>query len=214
VPAGIPSDLLIRRPDIRQAEADLVAANARIGVARSQYFPSISLTGYDGTASAEFDDLFDSNSHIWSYGVQASVPIFTFGRISGSVKAAEALQQQALARYQQAIQNSFREVDDALIDQQKTREEFEAQTRQVEALQNYARLARLRFDEGYTSYIEVLDAERSLFNEQLNNTQLQSGVMRSLVNLYKAMGGGWVVEAGAMTEPEPQKDSSGNNEKK
>ncbi|MEW6077889.1 MAG: efflux transporter outer membrane subunit [Thermodesulfobacteriota bacterium] len=214
VPAGIPSDLLTRRPDIRQAEADLVAANARIGVARSQYFPSISLTGYDGTASAEFDELFDSSSHIWSYGLEATVPIFTFGRISGSVKAAEAMQQQTLFRYQQAIQNAFRDMDDALIDQQKSQEELAAQTRQVDALQNYARLARLRFDEGYTSYLEVLDAERSLFNEQLNLTQIQAGTLRSLVNLYKAMGGGWVVEADAMTEPKKDAEQPQNIEQK
>ncbi|MFZ5570230.1 MAG: efflux transporter outer membrane subunit [Thermodesulfobacteriota bacterium] len=195
VPAGIPSDLLERRPDIRLAEAQLIAANARIGAAKAQYFPSIALTGFAGAVSADFGDLFTGPAGVWNYGAQATVPIFTAGRIVGSVQASEAVQQQALARYRQAIQNSFREVDDALIDQRKSLEEFQAQSRQVDALKDYARLARMRFDEGYTSYIEVLDADRSLFNEQLNYTQIQAGLLRSLVSLYKAMGGGWVVEA-------------------
>ena len=124
-----------------------------------------------------------------------SVPIFTAGRIAGSVRAAEAIQQQALAGYRQAIQNAFREVDDALVDQARTREQLSAQASQVEALQKYLELARLRFDNGYTSYLEVLDAERSLFNAQLSQVQNQGVLFQSAINLYKAMGGGWVTEA-------------------
>ncbi len=200
VPAGVPSAILERRPDILQAEQDLIAANARIGVARSLYFPTISLTGYWGSASSALNDLFSGPSKIWSYAVESSVPIFTAGGIAGLVTSAKAVQQQTLARYQQAIQNAFREVDDGLIDQQKTGERLQAQTRQVEALRNYARIARLRFDEGYTSYIEVLDAERSLFNVELSYTQTHADLFKALINLYKAMGGGWIVKADQMTK--------------
>ena len=209
VPAGVPSAVLERRPDILQAEQDLIAANARIGVARSQYFPTISLTGYWGAASAALNDLFSGPSHIWSYAVQSSVPIFTAGGIAGLVTSAKAVQQQTLYRYQQVIQNAFREVDDALIDQQKTGERLQAQARQVEALRTYARIARLRFDEGYTSYIEVLDSERTLFNVELSYTQTHGDLFRALINLYKAMGGGWILEADRMiTSTGTEKDKA------
>lgn len=195
VPAGLPSDLLVRRPDIAQAEQQLIAANARIGVAKGQYFPSISLTGILGTSSTELSDLFSGPSRIWSYAGTLTGPLFTFGRIKGTVKAAEAVQQEALFNYQRSIQNGFREVDDSLEDQSRTRQQLEAQGKQVEALRSYARLARVRYDNGYTSYLEVLDAERSLFNAELAYTQTQQTLFRALVNVYKAMGGGWVVEA-------------------
>jgi len=199
VPEGLPSELLERRPDIRQAEQDLIAANARIGVARGLYFPTISLTGSQGTASADLSALFTGPAAIWSYGAQLTAPIFTAGRIRGLVRASKAVQQQTLFRYQQAIENAFREVEDSLVDQKKSRERIEAQTRQVGALRTYAGIARLRFDEGYTSYIEVLDAERSLFTVERSYTQTQATLLRSLVNLYKAMGGGWIAEADRMT---------------
>jgi multidrug efflux system outer membrane protein len=195
VPAGLPSDLLIRRPDIRQAEQALIAANARIGVAKAQYFPSISLTGFFGSASTELSDLFTGPAGAWSYAGTLAGPIFTAGKIKGTVKAAKAVQQEALFGYEQAVQNGFREFEDALIDQDRTRVQLDAQAKQVEALATYARLARLRYENGYTSYIEVLDAERSLFNGQLSYTQTQDTLLRALVTLYKAMGGGWVVEA-------------------
>ena len=127
------------------------------------------------------------------------MPIFTAGNISGQVKQAEALQQQALFTYQKAIQVAFQEVADSLVSLQKTREKLVVQGRQVDALATYARLARLRYEGGYTSYIEVLDAERSLFNAQLSYAQAQGTVFTSSVNLYKAMGGGWVVDAERMT---------------
>jgi multidrug efflux system outer membrane protein len=199
VPAGLPSELLERRPDIRQAEQDLIAANAQIGAAKALYFPTISLTGLLGTSSSSLSDLFSGPSKVWSYAVPISMPIFTAGAIEGRVRAAEAVQQQTLIRYQKAIQASFREVDDALIDQNRTREQLRAQLRQIEALRSYVRLARLRYDNGYTSYLEVLDAERSLFNVELTYTQVQGVLFQALVNLYKAMGGGWVVEADRLT---------------
>ena len=201
VPAGLPSDLLARRPDIRQAEQQLIAANARIGVAKAQYFPSISLTGLFGTASTDLGDLFTGPANAWNFAGALAGPIFTAGKIKGNVQAATAVQQQSLFFYEKAIQNAFREFEDALIDQDRTRVQLDAQAKQVEVLATYARLARLRYENGYTSYIEVLDAERSLFNSQLTYTQTQSALLRSLVNLYKASGGGWVVEADKQSRP-------------
>ena len=199
VPAGLPSDLLANRPDIRQAEQDLIAANARIGVAKSLYFPTISLTGLFGFASTDLSNLFSGSARTWTWAVPMAQPIFTGGAISGQVKSAEAVQQQVLLRYQQVIQTAFREVEDALIDQKRSREQLEIEVQRVGSLRNYARFARLRFDNGYTSYIEVLDAERSLFAAELFQAQTKGVLFQALVNLYKAMGGGWVVEADRMT---------------
>jgi multidrug efflux system outer membrane protein len=206
VPAGLPSELLERRPDLRQAEQQLIAANALIGAARAQYFPTISLTGLFGSVSSEFSDLFSGPAKAWSYGLGATVPIFTAGGIGGTVQTAEAQQREALLRYQQAIQTAFQEVSDALITHTKAREQLDHQGRQVETLRRYLELARLRYDNGYTSYIEVLDAERNLFNAEVSFAQTQGTVYVSLVNLYKAMGGGWVAEAERLAAvPEPQR---------
>ena len=191
----MPSELLERRPDIRQAEQRLIAANANIGVAKSLYFPTISLTGDLGLASTSLSNLFTSAARTWSFGVPVDVPLFTAGRIGGEVKAAEALQQQALYSYLQVIQNAFREMEDALIDRAKLGQRLDALGRQIKALKNYARLARMRYNEGYTSYLEVLDAERSLFNVELSYTVGQNNLFRSLIDIYKSMGGGWVTKA-------------------
>jgi multidrug efflux system outer membrane protein len=211
VPAGLPSDILARRPDIRQAEQQLIAANARIGVAKGQYFPSISLTGLFGSASTDLSDLFTGPAKTWSFAGSLAGPIFTAGRIKGDVKAATSIQQQALFFYERAIQNGFREFEDALIDQDRTRLQLDAQKMQVEALATYARLARIRYENGYTSYIEVLDAERSLFSGQLTYAQTQDVLLRSLVNLYKASGGGWVVEADKLSRPASASEPTGTH---
>jgi multidrug efflux system outer membrane protein len=195
VPEGLPSDLLERRPDIKQAEQNLIAANAQIGVAKAAYFPAISLTGLFGFASSDFSDLFTGSAKVWQYSAPITVPIFTAGRISSQVKVTEAIQQQYLYQYQQTIQTAFREVNDALADQNLTRKQLEAQKQRVSALRIYADLARIRFDNGYSSYIEVLDAERSLFDVELAYIQTQGSLFQALINLYKAMGGGWVTEA-------------------
>jgi multidrug efflux system outer membrane protein len=208
IPEGLPSQLLERRPDIVQAEQELIAANARIGVAKAQYFPSISLTGLLGGASAELSKLFSGSGRTWSYGGTLLGPIFTAGGIAGQVQSAEALQQQALAVYERAIQTAFAEVEDGLIGVRKSQEEFKGQTRQVEALGQYARLARLRYDNGYISYLEVVDAERNLFDAELTLAQSQGGVFQALINLYKAMGGGWVAEADKMTGEDISKISA------
>jgi len=195
VPAGLPSDLLERRPDIRQAEQQMVAANARIGVAKAAFYPAISLTGLLGTASSSLSNLFEGAAKTWTYAAAVNQPIFTGGTLLGQLAVSEAQQKQALFSYQRAIQTAFAEVDNSLVDQAKTRERLAAQRRQVEALVRYAHLARLRYDNGYTSYIEVLDAERSLFQSQLQLSQTQGQLFVALINLYKALGGGWVDEA-------------------
>lgn len=208
VPAGLPSQLLERRPDLLQAEQNLIAANAQIGVARAQYFPTISLTGLLGMISLEFSGLFKGANKAWSYGLAGSTPIFTAGGIAGTVQTAEATQQEALLRYQQAIQGAFRDVSDALIAHTKSREQLGYQESQVATLRQYLELARLRYDNGYTSYIEVLDAERNLYNAQQAQAQTLGNVYVSLVNLYKAMGGGWVAQAERMTQPQTQTTST------
>jgi outer membrane protein, multidrug efflux system len=195
VPAGLPSDLLLNRPDIRQAEQDLVSANANIGVAKALYYPTISLTGFFGFASMDLSNLFHGPAKMWSYAVPISMPIFTAGAIEGQVKASEAVQQQTLWRYQQVIQTAFREVDDSLVDHQRTREQLASLARETAALRDYVRLARLRYDNGYTSYLEVLYSQTLLYNSEILHTTAQGTLFQALVNLYKSMGGGWVVEA-------------------
>ena len=195
VPGGVPSTLLARRPDIRSAEQTLIAADARIGVARADYFPVISLTGLFGFASESLSDLLQNSANVWSLGGTALGPIFTGGRITAQVRATEAVQRQALVGYLQTVQGAFREVDDALVSVQKTREQLVAEGRRVDALADYAHLAELRYNEGYTSYIDVLDAQSKLFDAQLQYVSIQGEVYGSLVNTYKAMGGGWIVKA-------------------
>ncbi len=205
VTAGLPSDLLERRPDVRQAEQTLVAANAQIGVAKAAYFPAISLTGLFGFASDDLTDLFRSSAQVWNYSAPLTVPIFTAGKISGGVKAAEAVQQQAVIAYMQSVQNAFREVNDALADQLQTGLQLEALGRQVGSLRQYDEIARLRYDEGYTDFLTVLDAERSLFNAELSHTQTRVQFHQARIGLYKAVGGGWsaaVAADGAGTKAE------------
>ena len=213
IPADIPSDILARRPDIVQAEQNLIAANALIGVAKAEYFPTISLTGLAGLASFDLSDLLESNSLLWSIGADATGAIFTGGRITAGVKQSEAFYKELLFRYQQSILTAFREVEDALIGTQKSREKLQAQERRVKALGDYASLARLRYDNGYSSYIEVLDAERSLFDSELNAVRTQSEVIVGLVNTYKAMGGGWVAlaqETADTVDFPPEEENSDN----
>ena len=195
IPAELPSELLEQRPDIIQAEQALIAANARIGVARALYFPSVSLTGAYGTASIHSDDLFKGPSTTWQIGGDLLAPIFTFGAIEGQVMTAEASQREALYRYQQSIIAGFREVQDALVATTKGRETQAAKGRRVNALQTYARLAGHQYEAGTTSYLQVLDANRSLFSGQLDYVQTQAIALTNLVDVYRSMGGGWVDEA-------------------
>lgn len=203
VPSGLPSAVLEQRPDLRQAELNLIAANARIGAAKALYFPTISLTGLVGSVSNQLSDLFTGPAETWSYAAAASLPIFTAGGIAGQVQQARAIQQQYLLTYQQAIQSAFKDVENALIASQKSREQLATQARQIDALRTYARLANLRYDNGYTSYIEVLDAERTLFDVELSYANTQGAVLTAMIDLYKATGGGWVDEADKLTRLEP-----------
>jgi outer membrane protein, multidrug efflux system len=202
IPAGLPSELLERRPDILQAEQNLVAVNANIGVAKSLYFPSISITGLFGSLSTAAGDFLTGPARTWSVGASLAGPIFTFGAIGGQVRTAEAAQQEATLFYRSTILNAFRETSDALIGSQKKREEAEAQARRVRALRDYARLARLRFDNGASSYIEVLFAENDLFSAELTSVNTQAERYTQLINVYKAMGGGWLDAADAVALPQ------------
>jgi multidrug efflux system outer membrane protein len=199
VPAGLPSELLERRPDILQAEQNLVAANASIGAAKALYFPSISITGLFGSLSTAASTFLTGPAQTWSVGAGLAGPVFTFGAIGGQVQTAEAAQQEATLFYRQTILNAFRETNDALIGSQKTRDTAEAQARRVRALRDYARLSRLRFDNGVVSYIEVLFAENELFAAELTAVSTQAESYTQLINVYKAMGGGWVDEADKLT---------------
>ena len=203
VPAGVPSGLLERRPDLMQSEEQLIAANAQIGAAKALYFPTISLTGAFGNASTDLSKLFTGPARVWNYAGQAIGPIFTFGAVSGQVAQAEAAQQAALLNYQLSIQNAFADVDNALIANQKLQEQLVAQTRLVAALQDYSRLARLQYTGGYTSYSTVLQAEQSLFPAELQLAAVRAQMLASSVNIYKAMGGGWVSNARETTAGGP-----------
>jgi len=199
IPAGLPSELLERRPDIRQAEQQLISANAQIGAAKSLYFPSISLTGVFGAVSTALGDLFTGPARTWSFAAGLTAPIFNAGLIAGQVQQAEAGQRIALANYSKAVQAAFADVENALIAASSARATQAALQRTVAALSDYARLARLRYDNGYTSYIEVLDAERSLFEAQLSYAQSQNASLAGQIAIYKAMGGGWIDAADRLT---------------
>ena len=192
IPADLPSQLLERRPDILRAEQNLVAANADIGAAKALYFPQLSLTGALGSVSAAFGDFLSGPAATWSVAAALSGPIFTGGAIAGQVQTAEAAEREALASYQQAILNAFRETNDALVGTQKKEAEALAQTRRAASLREYARLSRRLFDNGYAGYIEVLYAENELFAAELNAVRAQSEHYTELVEVYKAVGGGWV----------------------
>ena len=199
IPADLPSTLLERRPDILQAEQNLVATNADIGVARSLYYPTFSLTGLLGSISVAFSDFLSGPARIATLAAGVSGPIFTGGAIEGQVATAEGAQREALAFYERTILNAFREANDALVGSIKKRQEAEVQARRVLALREYARLARLRFEEGVTSYQEVLYAENELFNAELTAVRTQNDRYLRLVDVYKSIGGGWVDQADELT---------------
>ena len=194
VPPGLPSSLIERRPDIREAEQIMVAANAEIGVAKAQFFPQISLTGSGGGAfgrSSAFSGLMGSQLGIWSYGAQVSQPIFTAGALRGNLRLAESQNQQALIAYRQSIQRAFGDVSDALIGYQKFHEVRVRQESTVADLQESVRLSNMRYKGGTTAYLEVLDGQRSLFAAELTLAQARGTEYQSLVQLYRALGGGW-----------------------
>ena len=192
IPGALPATLLERRPDILDAEQRLHASNAQIGVAKSLYYPTLSLTGALGLASTALGDFTSSSATTGYLAAGLTGPIFTFGNIEGQVSSAEAFQRESLAFYRQVVLNAFRETNDALIGVQKKREEYTALNKRVEALRQYASLSRLRFDNGAASYIEVLYAENELFGAELNAVNVLAERYGEVVNVYKAVGGGWV----------------------
>lgn len=191
VPAGLPSSLLVRRPDIQSAEQQLIAANARIGVAKAAYFPQITLTAVGGYQSPALTDLFTGPAGLWSFGGQLLQPIFTAGKIRSNVRLTEAQQQEAVLTYQQFIQQAFREVSDSLIAYRKNQEFREQQALLNAAAQDATRLADIRYRGGATSYLEVLDSDTRYFNAQLGLAQAQRDERLALVQLYNSLGGGW-----------------------
>lgn len=191
VPSGMPSELLLRRPDIVEAEHRLIANNARIAAARAAVFPSITLTGYLGSESATLANLFTGPAGIWQLAAGLAQPIFSGGRQKAGIAAAEAREREALAQYQQAVQNAFKDVRNALAAQAKLREQFDAESQRVAALGQALRLARLRYDNGMTSQLEVLDAERNLLAAEQNRIDALRAQRAAIADLFKALGGGW-----------------------
>lgn len=217
IPGDLPSALLERRPDILQAEQTLIATNADVGAAHALYYPTISLTGLLGSVSVAFGDFLSGPASIWTAAAGVSGPLLDFGSIGGQVEAAEAAKRGAVASYQQTVLGAFRETNDALTGAVKKRQENQAQTARVAALREYARLSRRKFDNGYASYLEVLYADNELFAAELNVVRTQADVRQQLINVYKAMGGGWVDEAAVLapipTLPAPPADSTQPNGK-
>ena len=191
VPAGLTSSLLERRPDIREAEEQLVAANAQIGVARAAYFPQISLNGSAGFQSAALTNLFSGPAGAWNFGASLAQPIFTAGRLRSNVRLAEAQQQTALLFYQQTIQGAFRSVSDALIAYRKSREFRVQEELLFQSAQDAAHLSHLRYNGGVTGYLEVLTNETNAFSAELGLAQARLNELLALVQLYQALGGGW-----------------------
>ena len=191
VPAGLPSSLLERRPDVRQAESNLVAANAQIGVARAAYFPQISLTGSAGYESPALTNLFTGPAGLWSLAGSVTQPIFEGGRLKSNVRLAEAQHEQMLLTYEQAIQGAFRDVSNGLIAYRKDREFTTQQEHLLDSAQDAARLSEVRFKAGTTDYLEVLTNETNSFSAALGLAQAQANELISLVQLYQALGGGW-----------------------
>jgi outer membrane protein, multidrug efflux system len=198
VPAGLPSELLIRRPDILQAEQQLIASNALIGAARALFFPRITLTGLLGVASGSLGNLFSGSARTWSFTGDVAGPIYTGGGLTAAVNQAEARRDQTFANYELVIQNAFRDVEDSLADVRHSAELRETLTRRVATLRRGVQLANIRYENGYSDYLEVLDTERSLFSAELQLASARGDYQRALVSLYRALGGDWTsVPAGA-----------------
>ena len=194
VPPGLTSSLIERRPDIRKAEQNLVASNAEIGVAKAQFFPKISLTGSGGGAfgrSSAFSSLMSTQLGIWSYGVQVAQPLITGGALQGNLRLAKSQNQQSSLAYRQSIQRAFGEVSDALIGYQKLHEVRLRQEDTVADLRESVRLSDMRYKGGTTTYLEVLDGQRSLYSAELTLAQARGNEYQSLVQLYRSLGGGW-----------------------
>ncbi|MBZ0254087.1 MAG: TolC family protein, partial [Candidatus Methylomirabilis sp.] len=204
VPAGLPSDLLARRPDVLEAEQRLVAANARIGATKALFFPRVSLTGNYGVESVQFSELFTQPAQTWGFGPTASMPLLTFGKVIGQLDAAEAEAEEALHAYRDAALTALRETEDALVDHRKAIEQRAALEAQVRALRRALFLAEVRYREGYTDYVTVLDAQRSLLQAELELVGTERAQAAAAIQVYRALGGGWSPEDPAATLAEPE----------
>ena len=191
VPAGLPSALLERRPDIRAAEQNLIAANAEIGVAKAAYFPQISLTGFLGGQGTQLSSLFAGPSAVWNFTPQLAQPIYVGGRLKSEVKLSQAQRDSALIQYEKTIQTAFTEVSDALIAHQRVRESRVQQELLVAALQDRKNLAYIRYRGGVDTLLNALDSDRDLFQAELDLSRIRLNELDSVVQLYKALGGGW-----------------------
>lgn len=195
IPESMPSILLERRPDVLQAEQQLIGANARIGVVKSLYYPSLSLTGLIGFSNNDIAKLFDPSSFVWNAGGSLLAPLFRAGEISSQVDAAEAVQRQAFFNYMKAVQTAFSDAQNALIERTKTEEIYYSDGKRLEALSTYYNLSNLRYEEGATSYLEVLDAERNLFDSELGYVQSRATMLKSVVGIFNSLAGGWLDKA-------------------
>lgn len=194
-PAGLPADLVEGRPDVRQAEQELIAANASIGVAKAGYFPKFTLTGSLGSESKTLSDLFSAGSSTWSLGLSALMPILDFGRTSARVDQAKALNQQSLVAWQNSLQTAYKEVRDALVSLREYGEEEKAQGTRVDRAEKAMAVSRLRYEAGHAGYLEVLDAQRTLNEAQLSAIGVRQARLSTSVELFKALGGGWKADS-------------------
>jgi outer membrane protein, multidrug efflux system len=201
IPAGLPSDLLTRRPDVLQAEQNLIAANAQMGAAKAQFFPTISLTGAAGFASEELSTLWLGPSKLWNYAGNVTGPIFTGGNILGQFRQSRASREAALYSYQAAVQSAFADTENALISRKKILEQLAAEQRKVIAFREYERMAELQYNAGYTTYLTVLNAQQELFPAELQAVQTSASSYIAVINVYKALGGGWIAKGEALTLP-------------
>jgi len=200
VPDGLPADMLLRRPDLRDAEQRLVSLNARIGVARAQYFPSLSLTGFAGGQSVSFSNLFSGPSRIFQFAANVSEPIFNAGRVGYMVDVAEARRDQALLQYKQAVANAFGDVRNALSAQSAARQVLTYESERSDALSSAYKQAELRFQAGIASRLELLDVERNYLQAQLNRLDAERAQRSAVADLFKALGGGWQKQEVAKTQ--------------
>jgi NodT family efflux transporter outer membrane factor (OMF) lipoprotein len=191
VPVGLPASLLQRRPDVRQAEQTLIAANAAIGIAKADFFPELTLTGAYGRESNELSDLLKSSGETWIIGLDAIMPLFNAGKNRARLAIAREQYEQASLNYRKIVLQSLQEVSDALESYSRSKEELEAHLDLVKSSQEYLRLATLRYYNGVLSYLDLLDAQRQLFNAELSLSESKRDRLVALVQLYKALGGGW-----------------------
>jgi len=191
IPPGIPSGLLERRPDIQEAEAKMIAANARIGVARAQFFPQVSITGIGGTATSQFDKLFNTDSQFWFGAVGISQPFFTGGKLKNNLRLAKETQKETVIAYRKTIASAFKDVSDALIAYRKSREIRIAQEDKMAEAREIRNLAQVRYTNGRTSYLEVIASNTILLSEEMSLVNARQQEALSLVQLYSALGGGW-----------------------